>query len=167
VAFEIEAFVNRLRKNHTKLSKWAQKNDINAWRIYDRDMPEYSFAIDVYSDAAVFQYFDRRPQPKYFSAEDDEARARQEFIPALKAVAQFLAIPEKNVFLKRRRVREDGEQYEKVGVSSQTRVVTEHGIKFLVNLSDYLDTGLFLDHRKTRMLVRSLSEGKKVLNLYA
>jgi 23S rRNA G2069 N7-methylase RlmK/C1962 C5-methylase RlmI len=167
MVFVIEPFVNRLQKNYAKLAKWAQKNEIGAWRLYDRDMPEYPFAVDIYGDAAVFHYFDRRPQPKLFSPEADALRAREEYVPGLKAVAEFLKIPERNVFLKRRKIREDGEQYEKVGTVSQTRVISEHGLKFLVNLSDYLDTGLFLDHRKTRVLVRSLSEGKRVLNLFA
>ncbi len=162
-----EAFENRLRKNRQKLAKWAARNDLDAYRLYDRDMPEFAFAVDIYGDAVVLQYFDRRAQPKLFSPQADEAKAREEIAAGIAAVTAVLQVPRENVFLKRRKLREDGEQYEKVESKSVTRVMRENGSQFLVNLSDYLDTGLFLDHRITRSLVKQMSAGKRVLNLFA
>jgi 23S rRNA (cytosine1962-C5)-methyltransferase len=165
--FATEAFENRLRKNRAKLSKWVSKNDLQAYRVYDRDMPEFPYAVDLYADAAVLHYFDRRPQPKLYSPDADEKRAEEEIQSGVNALCKVFSLSANLVFVKRRRLREGGLQYEKLEAQKVTRVVREQGLRFLVNLSDYLDTGLFLDHRLTRSLVRGMSAGKRVLNLFA
>jgi 23S rRNA (cytosine1962-C5)-methyltransferase len=167
VNMSTEAFENRLRKNFAKFKKWAERNDLEAYRLYDRDMPEFAFAVDIYLDVVVLQYFDRRSQPKIYSLEADEVKAQAEISSGLEAVGRVLGVPQDKIFLKRRKKREDGSQYEKLHSRAVTRVVREQGLRFLVNVSDYLDTGLFLDHRVTRSLVRSMSSGKRVLNLFA
>lgn len=162
-----EPFANRLRKNLSKFKKWAQQSDLEAYRLYDRDMPEYAFAVDWYAGSVVLHYFDRRSQPKLYTAEHDEVRAKQEIDAALEAVEQVCAVSRDQIFLKRRKQRDDGEQYEKLQTKGATKIVREQGLQFHVNLSDYLDTGLFLDHRITRKMVREMSNEKRVLNLFA
>jgi 23S rRNA (cytosine1962-C5)-methyltransferase len=166
MAFDAVPFLNRIRKNQAHLAKWAQRNGVEAYRIYDRDMPEYPFAVDRYGDALVLHYFDRRPQPHLFSPEADEKRAREEIRGAESALCSHFELHPALLFVKRRRLRQEGDQYDRVSESKVTRTVEEHGLRFLVNLSDYLDTGLFLDYRKVRMLVRAMSSGKRVLNLF-
>ncbi len=164
---QTEAFENRLRKNITRLKKWAERNDLQVYRVYDRDMPEFAFSVDVYGDAVVLHYFDRRPQPQIYAPEADESKAQLEIAAGTDAVSRVLGVSPNRIFLKRRRQREVCAQYEKLQSRGVTRIVREQGLRFLVNLSDYLDTGLFLDHRVTRSLVRNMSLGKRVLNLFA
>ena len=159
-------FANRLEKNWRHLRKWARRTGVTAYRLYDRDIPEIPLAVDLYEeDGTARRYLHialyERP---YDKPEDAENR----WMDAMKqAAADVLETPEQCVYAKiRRRQRGEDAQYEKVGSTGGKIVIAEGGSKFLVNLADYLDTGIFLDHRPARLMVRSESAGKKVLNLF-
>lgn len=156
----MEAFANRLKKNFKQLAKWAKRNEITCYRIYDHDIPEYPFCVDIYEDCIhVSAYLSR-----YQSIEEQDDYVNE----AGGVIAEVLNIPGEKIFVKHRRVlarRE--EQYEKVAAAQHKMVVQENGLKFRVNLSDYLDTGLFLDHRPLRTRFLQEAKGKRVLNLFA
>ena len=158
----MEAFVNRVKKVHKHISKWAKRNDIMCYRIYDHDMPEYPFCVDRYGD---FLHVSEYASNHKFQHETDH----ELWIEAAKlALVEALNIPMGNIFVKqRKRFDRRTEQYEKVDTSHDKMVVNEGGLKFYVNLKDYLDTGLFLDHRPLRSVFRSEAKGKRVLNLFA
>lgn len=165
-------FANRLRKNLRKLGKWAGREGIACYRLYDADMPEYAAAIDIYQGAQCsdpswghkcWVHVQEYQAPK--EVEPAKAAARlQEILSAIPAV---LAVPREQVFLKVRRRQEGAAQYEKLAEEKMLHEVGEGGLRFLVNFSDYLDTGLFLDHRLTRALLRTLARGRHFLNLFA
>jgi 23S rRNA (cytosine1962-C5)-methyltransferase/23S rRNA (guanine2445-N2)-methyltransferase / 23S rRNA (guanine2069-N7)-methyltransferase len=151
----LEVIKNRIKKNYDKISKWAQKNQIEAYRIYDRDIPEYPFILDFYKDNLVV-YDKSNP----YIERDKEHFV--EFQQALKALWNE-KFP---LFIKLRKKQEGTDQYEKLDTKKVELVVNEGKAKFLVNLSDYLDTGLFLDHRPLRYNVSKKCAGKKLLNLF-
>lgn len=150
---------NRIRKNYRHIRKWAKRSETNCFRIYDRDIKEYPIAVDYYDGQFLIHYFTS-------TRENDEPPAKlvDEVIHILSAI--FNASPA-FIHWRTRKKREKIEQYEKVGKTKDFFVVYEYGVEFWVNLLDYLDTGLFLDHRETRRLIASLSKGKRVLNLFA
>ncbi len=153
-------FANRLKKNLKKLKPWLKKQDTNCYRIYDADLPEYNVAIDVYDDCLVVQEY---APPKTIDTE--KARRRlQEVLLYLPAVT---GVPAKQIMLKVREQKKGKQQYEKVNTTGNRKVVWENGAKLYVNLTDYLDTGLFLDHRITRQKVRQMAKGRDVLNLFS
>jgi 23S rRNA (guanine2445-N2)-methyltransferase / 23S rRNA (guanine2069-N7)-methyltransferase len=153
-------FENRLRKNLKHLRRWAAREDIHCYRLYDADIPEYAVAVDLYEDWAHVQ--------EYAPPGDiDPVRARRRLKEAVAAVPGVLGIPAAQVALKVRRPQRGADQYQKVGDQQRFLEVREGGLRFLVNLSDYLDTGLFLDHRQTRALIRDLAPGRRFLNLFA
>ena len=158
-------FGNRLRKNLRHLEAWAKRESVSCLRIYDADMPEYAFAVDLYrgveSDqrwACVQEYAAPREIP-----EQDVRRRRGE---ALAALGDVLNMPADNLHLRTRRRQARGEQYLKLDREAQFHVVDEYGLRFLVNFTDYLDTGLFLDHRLTRLRLRGLAHDRDFLNLF-
>ncbi len=150
-------FENRLRKNAKARFAWAKKENVTAFRLYDLDIPEWPFAVDWYEGYAHVMEYPRRSQLR---AGLSEARAE-----VVRSVSAVLELPASRVFTKTHE--RGGGQYERVAAASQLVVVHEHGLKFECNLSDYLDTGLFLDHRVTRARVRSEVAGKRFLNLFA
>ncbi|GGF57245.1 bifunctional 23S rRNA (guanine(2069)-N(7))-methyltransferase RlmK/23S rRNA (guanine(2445)-N(2))-methyltransferase RlmL [Alteromonas lipolytica] len=153
-------FANRLKKNLKKLKPWLKQQDTNCYRIYDADLPEYNVAIDVYDDCLVVQEY---APPKTIDAE--KARRRlQEVLLYLPAVT---GVPAKQIMLKVREQKKGKQQYEKINTAGNRKVVWENGAKLYVNLTDYLDTGLFLDHRTTRQKVRQMAKSKDVLNLFS
>jgi 23S rRNA (guanine2445-N2)-methyltransferase / 23S rRNA (guanine2069-N7)-methyltransferase len=154
-----EAFANRLRKNVTHLRKWAKREDVHCYRVYDADLVEYAVAVDVYEDAAHVQEY----APP---ATIDPARAEERLHDAVALVPEVLGIAAEKVHLKQRRRQRAGAQYEKLAATGKKQIVREGGLRFLVNLSDYLDTGLFLDHRRLRAMIRDLARGKSFLNLF-
>jgi 23S rRNA (cytosine1962-C5)-methyltransferase len=165
-AYQRELLFNRLSKKFRHLKKWARRTGTNAFRLYDRDIPEIPLVLDLYDDAVSGALY-KRP-----AEEGDEAESVDTWLKAMKtAAAKALEIPENRVFLKeRRRMRnrqEIGDQYDKINDKSFYRDVIEGELKFRVNLSDYLDTGLFLDGRKKRALIQLEAVGKRVLNLFA
>ena len=155
----IEDFANRLRKNVRHLRKWAKREDVHCWRAYDRDLHEYALAIDLYESLVHVQEYERPPKI-------DDATAQRRLDEALAVVPEVLDVAPADVFVKVRRRQKAHSQYEKLGESKDFREVREGGHRFLVNLSDYLDTGLFLDHRITRRMIGELAAGKSFLNLF-
>lgn len=153
-------FANRLNKNVKRLGKWLKNQNTNCYRIYDADLPEYNVAVDRYADWIVVQ--------EYAAPKDvPEHKAKRRLHEVLVSLSESLDIPSKNVVLKVRSQQKGKSQYEKVSQVQQTIEVYENGAKFKVNLTDYLDTGLFLDHRSTRQWVQQGVKNKDVLNLFA
>jgi len=155
-----DMFENRLKKNFKHLRKWARKNDISCYRVYDADIPQYSMAIDIYENWVHVQEY---AAPKTI----DSATAFHRINAAIPILASVLEIDPNHVVLKTRKIQSGAEQYEKQDDKKRSLVVHEHGLKFKVNLYDYLDTGLFLDHRNARKLIYKYSDGRSFLNLFA
>jgi len=153
--------VNRLKKNQKQLAKWVKKNDIDCYRLYDADMPEYSAAIDIYGDHVHVQEYQA---PK--SIDEDKAQKRFEEIKA--AVPVALGIDTNKISYKQRRRNRGMSQYEKLDDQGQhnSLTVSEGQGKFVINLWDYLDCGLFLDHRPVRQKIAEMARGKRFLNLF-
>lgn len=156
----MEAFANRLKKNYKHIAKWAKRNAISCYRVYDNDIPEFPFCVDIYEDCVhVSAYLNRYQNVE---AQDEQVTA------AGMLIVEVFDVPANKIFVKHRKVlarRE--EQYEKVAAERQRMEAHENGLKFWVNLSDYLDTGLFLDHRPLRSRFLDIAKGKNVLNLFA
>lgn len=152
-------FLNCLRNNYRHLRKWAKRTKTDCFRVYDRHLHHYPFAIDFYGGRFLIHYFSP-------SREDDEPSPimKSEIVTSLK---KLFAANDEDIYWRTRIRREKYEQYEKVGEHKDFFTVYEYGVPFLVNLTDYLDTGLFLDHRETRHYVASIAKGKSLLNLFA
>ncbi|OHX16144.1 oxidoreductase [Chromobacterium amazonense] len=157
---DVSAFANRLAKNYKHYAKWARRQGLDAWRVYDKDVPQFPFAVDIYGGKVHLQEYDTG-----WEMGDDEYRAWIDGVAA--AIEQVTGIPAAAVTLKNRRRQKGVSQYEKVGREGDDFVVEEFGQRFIVNLDRYLDTGLFLDHRNTRKRVREEAAGKRFLNLFA
>lgn len=157
---DIGAFVNRLGKNIKHLRKWAQRQGLEAWRMYDRDIPQYPFAIDIYADHVHLQEYDTGWLMHQSEYEDW-------LTEVIDAVVFVTGLPREHIHLKRRQRQKGKEQYEKTGADGTDFVIYEYGRAFWVNLDKYLDTGLFLDHRHTRQKIGSMAAGKRFLNLFA
>jgi 23S rRNA (guanine2445-N2)-methyltransferase / 23S rRNA (guanine2069-N7)-methyltransferase len=142
-----EMFANRIRKNLKRVGKWARKNGITCYRLYDADMPEYAVAIDLYDNWAHVQEY-QAPA----GVEPENARRRLNQIMAV--LPDVMKIQPEHIVLKVRKRTRGTEQYQRLGSSGRFFEVQENGLGFLVNLLDYLDTGLFLDHRITRQRIR-------------
>jgi 23S rRNA (guanine2445-N2)-methyltransferase / 23S rRNA (guanine2069-N7)-methyltransferase len=156
---QAEMFRNRLLKRAHHLRRWPARG-ITCYRLYDRDIPEVPLAVDVYEGHLHIAEYER--------PDDRTAAQHADWLDLMaRSAAKALDIPAANVFLKRRQRQRGLDQYEKFSDEGRTAIVTEAGLKFRVNLSDYLDTGLFLDHRITRSLVRGESAGLRMLNLFA
>lgn len=157
---DITPFANRLGKNIKHLMKWAKRNHIEAWRIYDRDIPQFPFAIDVYGDHIHLQEYDTGwlMQPEEYE---------QWLNDVLEAIGFVTGFEPDHIHLKRRERQKGTQQYEKTGKQGEDFIVTENGRRFWVNLDKYLDTGLFLDHRNTRRKVGDTAAGKRFLNLFS
>lgn len=153
-------FGNRLRKNLRHLGKWARREGVTCYRVYDGDLPEYALAVDLYEGWAHVQEY---AAPATVNADVAQARLAD----AMSAIPDALGMPADRVVLKVRRRQKGPAQYERQAATGQFREVGEGGLRFLVNLADYLDTGLFLDHRPTRALIRGLVRGGRFLNLFA
>lgn len=150
---------NRIRKNYRHVRKWAKRSQTNCFRIYDREISKYPFAIDFYDGRFCVQYF---------------SRTRMTIEPSLELVEEtntvlgkLFGVKPDCIYWRTRSKHKETRQYEKIAASEVFFNVVEYGVKFKVNLLDYLDTGLFLDHRETRKLVASLSKDKRILNLFA
>lgn len=156
---EAKMLANRLRKNRRRFEEMARRNALSSYRIYDGDIPEVPLYIDRYGEKIHLSFLHRR------SRDDDEEEAFQDGMVA--AVQRALKVKDEELYIKTRRRQRGGGQYEKFGTKGRDFQVQEGGLKFLVNLSEYLDTGLFLDHRITRERVRAEAKGAHVLNLFA
>jgi 23S rRNA (guanine2069-N7)-methyltransferase / 23S rRNA (guanine2445-N2)-methyltransferase len=159
-------FGNRLAKNIKQLKGWAEREGVSCYRLYDADMPEYSFAIDRYTEfdgANTWLYVQEYAAPKTIEPEAVQRRRGE----ALAALPGVTGIPIERIHLRQRRRTSRGEQYEKLADSADFKLVAEGGLRFWVNFTDYLDTGLFLDHRVTRERLRAAASGRRFLNLFA
>jgi len=154
-----QMFANRLQKNLKQLGKWARREGIECYRLYDADMPEYALAIDLYRDWVHVQEY---AAPK--SIDPDKAQAR--LLDALAAIPQALGVAQNRVVIKRRERQAGTKQYQRQASQGQFMEVSEGGVRLLVNLTDYLDTGLFLDHRPLRLRIQREAAGKRFLNLF-
>jgi len=157
-----QMFANRLRKNLKRLAPWAETEHIDCFRLYDADMPEYAFAIDLYGPEPRDVYLQEYSPPKTVDQESARERRRE----VLAAVPEVLGVPLTQVHSRVRRPQKGSVQYEKRSLGATRRIVEEGGLKFWVNLRDYLDTGLFLDHRITRRLLRGWAKDTDFLNLF-
>lgn len=156
---QAQMLVNRLKKNLKKRKPWAEKNRLEAWRLYDADMPEYAVAIDLYGDHALVQEY---APPK--SIDPQKAAARLKDVMAV--VPHVLGIPRKRIALKQRMRQKGKAQYVKLSEQRKEFPVVENGVRLLVNLEDYLDTGVFLDHRPTRFYIQQHARNLRFLNLF-
>jgi len=158
---KLEMFKNRLTKVYRHVRKQARRRGIQCFRVYDHDLPEFPFCIEFYGDKLYVAEYKRRHGMTEEEHDDWVEKS-------LQVAAEVLSVNKENIFLKLRQ-RKPGRlgQYQKYDEVQHEFVVEEHELKFFINLSDYLDTGLFLDHRITRQMVREQSAGKKVLNLFA
>jgi 23S rRNA (cytosine1962-C5)-methyltransferase len=155
-----DMLANRVKKRHQHLRKWAKREGVEAFRIYDKDIPEVPLQIDIY-----WKYLHIAELLK-FQDKDEEQQELWTVYMAERA-ARALGIPEENVFIKNRRQQKGRNQYEKFARENFTTIIKEGGLEFEINLSDYLDTGLFLDHRVTRSFVRDIAAGSRMLNLFS
>ena len=153
-------FANRIKKNFKQLQKWAKKEGIDSYRLYDADLPDYNVAIDKYLDhVVVYEYA--------APAEIPESVSKRRLTDVLIALPHAIGIDPNNIVLKTRERKKGISQYEKMQANKLELITTEYGAKFKLNLKEYLDTGLFLDHRLTRKMVGEKSKGRSVCNLFA
>ena len=166
-----EAVANRIRKNVRHLRKRLQRENVQCWRAYDADIPEYSAAIDVYhgvpehapeSAPITALHIQEYAPPK----DIPEATARTRLAELVRAAGEALQVPREHIALKTRYKAKGGGKYGRMDERGEFLIVEEGGLKFRVNLHDYLDTGLFLDHRPVRAHLRTLARGKRFLNLF-
>ncbi len=153
-------FENRLLKVYKHKCKHAKRLNVSCWRVYDHDLPEFPFCIELYDDKVYLAEYLRK-----HGMTDEKHEAWLE--ECIVVVCKILGTANENVFIKqRKRMHHRNQQYEKLDAVKDFFTVEENGLKFLVNLTDYLDTGLFLDHRTTRQIFKQESENKRVLNLF-
>ncbi len=157
-----EMFANRLRKDLQHFGRWARRQEISCYRLYDADLHEYNLAVDVYESDKRYVHVQEYEAPDTI----DPDKARQRLQHALGVIPLVLEIPREQMFFKVRRRQKGGGQYEKLDETGAFHEVREGPCRFLVNFTDYLDTGLFLDHRATRALLGELAKGKRFLNLF-
>lgn len=154
----MDMIFNRLQKNYKRLKKWANRLELEAYRLYDRDIPEYPYIVDLYGDQIVI--FERIHWDIDAGKEDHKEHI-------LEAVEKLFSVDRKQIIYKERQRQSGSEQYTKRSRTNKRMEVREHQAKFLVNLHDYLDTGLFLDHRPLRQIIFKEAAAKKVLNLFS
>jgi 23S rRNA (guanine2445-N2)-methyltransferase / 23S rRNA (guanine2069-N7)-methyltransferase len=184
-----EMFANRLRKNLKHLGKWARKNGVSCYRLYDADLPEYAVAVDIYRGIrSPLLAGEERSEGGRLGAREgsmdneqtwlhvqeyeapssiDPAKAEARLLEALSVLPETLEIPPENLYYKVRRKQKGADQYEKRAEAGHFHRVEEGGCRLWVNFEDYLDTGLFLDHRPTRLMIQDMAKDKQFLNLFA
>jgi 23S rRNA (guanine2445-N2)-methyltransferase / 23S rRNA (guanine2069-N7)-methyltransferase len=158
-AIYAEAFANRLSKNIKRLEKWAKRENVECYRLYDADLPEYNVAIDRYGEYLIIQEY-RAPK------EIDAQKVRRRFLDIVSTVRYMLDLSDDKLVIKVRERQRGRQQYEKLDSKKQSLIVHEGQAKLRVNLQDYLDTGLFLDHRPTRLRIAKMAKDKDFLNLF-
>ncbi len=158
---KLQMFQNRLLKVYKHRSKLARRQNISCYRVYDHDLPEFPFSIELYGDKVYVAEYLRR-----HGMEEEEHDAWLQ--DCFGIISSVLALSTDAIFIRERRrmSHRSDQQYEKIGLQKEYFAVEENGLRFLVNLTDYLDTGLFLDHRITRQMVREEAKNKRVLNLF-
>lgn len=157
-----EMFMSRLKKNKRMLKAFLKREGVTSYRIYDADMPEYSAAIDIYEETWV--HLQEYAPPDTIDPEDAQRRLRE----MVDGVQRFTGIDYERIFIKQRRRQRGISQYRKQkGAGEATSIMHEHGLKFYVNFTDYIDTGIFLDHREVRKRIMEDCKDKRFLNLFA
>ena len=153
-------FENRLTKVFRHLRKTARRQEITCYRVYDDDIPEFPFSIEIYEQCVYVAEYQRR----HGMTEEEHEEWLESCVDV---ISRILELPSENIFIKQRQRKQNRQaQYEKLSFEKHEMTVHEAGLNFKVNLSDYLDTGLFLDHRITRGFVREEAKDKQVLNLF-
>jgi 23S rRNA (cytosine1962-C5)-methyltransferase len=157
---KLQMFRNRLLKMFRHISKLAKRQGITCYRVYDHDLPEFPFCIELYEDKVYLAEYQRR----HGMSEEEHEAWLESCVPVISGI---LDVPDDKIYFRQRR-RKAGrqDQYEKLAGEQEFFEVKEAGLSFRVNLTDYLDTGLFLDHRITRGMVREEAAGRRVLNLF-
>jgi 23S rRNA (guanine2445-N2)-methyltransferase / 23S rRNA (guanine2069-N7)-methyltransferase len=155
-----EMFANRIKKNKKKWGKWARRNGVECYRLYDADIPEYNVAVDQYPSKAVVHIFQKERD-----ADDDAAKQRVQDV--LMTLPEALGINPVDLVVKVRRKHDEGDQYARISQQDAEMLVSEGDLRFVVNLEDRIDTGLFLDHRVVRAYAAEICKGKRMLNLFA
>lgn len=155
-----EQFASRLLKMAKHHGKWARRQNITCFRVYDADLPSHPLVIDRYGDWVHLAEYKR-------DVDMDEREYRTWRFVIRETISEVMEVPNERIIFKERAQQKGDSQYEKRAATGKEIQVEEGGLTFLVNLEDYLDTGLFLDHRQTRELVRELAQGKRFLNLFA
>ncbi|WP_367608009.1 bifunctional 23S rRNA (guanine(2069)-N(7))-methyltransferase RlmK/23S rRNA (guanine(2445)-N(2))-methyltransferase RlmL [Legionella sp. W05-934-2] len=154
-----QMFYNRLKKNAQHLKKWAGRQAIDCYRVYDADLPDYAFAIDCYGDCVVVQEYAPPVTVPIHKAE-------QRSLEAMQVIPLVLDVPPGHIFVKQRRQQKGKQQYDKLSDKGKEVIVHEGDIQVKVNLTDYLDTGLFLDHRPMRKRLAKVAANKRLLNCF-
>ncbi|WP_440616201.1 bifunctional 23S rRNA (guanine(2069)-N(7))-methyltransferase RlmK/23S rRNA (guanine(2445)-N(2))-methyltransferase RlmL [Cysteiniphilum sp. 6C5] len=154
------AFKNRLLKNYQQIQKWAQQQGLECYRIYDADLPEYAVAVDLYNTHVHVQEYQ-------IGKTVDEKLAQKRLLQAVYHIAEVLGVRYEQIHLKTRQRQKGDSQYQRQAMTDKFHVVKEYDALFYVNFDDYLDTGLFLDHRKMRQIVAKAAKGKTLLNLFS
>ncbi len=168
---QLEFFRNRVAKNENKLRRWAKREAVTVYRLYDRDIPEVPLALDWYREtdwyetgrqggALCLTLYDR-------PYEKDEAAEAEWIVAMAGAAGEILEVAPESIFARTKKHKSGSPQYKGLGTANPERIIKEGGLSFIINLSDYLDTGLFLDHRPLRARVHAEAKGKRVLNLFA
>lgn len=156
---QAEYFKNRLLKNQKRLSNWVKKENVEAYRLYDADLPEFAVAVDKYGDWLHVQEY---APPKSVAPE----KANQRLLNAIDVLSETLNVPIEKIVVKRREKQKGKKQYEKHQQTRDSFWVTENTVRLKVNLKAYLDTGLFLDHRPMRFWLQQRSSKRSLLNLF-
>ncbi len=157
-----QSFANRLRKNLRNLEPWTRREQVSCYRLYDADLPEYNVAVDLYAGERLFVNLQEYEAPKNVDSDSADRRFRE----VVAAIPEILGIPQEQLFSKVRKRQRGTDQYNRLAVAGQFYEVKEGPCRFLANFTDHLDTGLFLDHRPIRELIRTLAAGKTFLNLF-
>lgn len=157
---KLQMFRNRLTKDIRHVGKLARRQEVSCYRIYDHDLPEFPFCIERYEDKLYLAEYQRR----HGMTEDEHNSWLESCIPT---ISEILETPDERIYYRERR-RKGGrqDQYEKLASEQEFFIAKESGLSFRINLTDYLDTGLFLDHRITRGMVREEAKDRKMLNLF-
>ena len=158
-----QMLINRLKKNKRILGRWARRGGISCYRIYDADLPEYALAVDLYEGNEQWAHVQEYQAPSTV----DERRAKERLEEALAVLPEALEVDPERIYFKVRQRQRGRAQYEKFDTSGVFNLVSEGTGKLLVNFTDYLDTGLFLDHRLTRFMIGQQARGKRFLNLFS
>lgn len=154
------AFVNRVIKRKKHLMKWAKRSNVSCLRIYDADLPDYNVAVDLYENSSIM--VQEYAPPKEIDPETAENRVKN----IMKVLPEIFELDRSHVYLKTRRKQKGKAQYSRVAQEGKREVINEGSCRFWVNFTDYLDTGIFLDHRIVRTMVENLSKNQKFLNLF-
>ncbi|MDX1912452.1 MAG: class I SAM-dependent methyltransferase [Saprospiraceae bacterium] len=153
-------FKNRLAKNFRHFGKWARRQGISCFRVYDNDIPGTPLAVDVYEEIVHIAEYERN----HGMEPDEHAEWLSECVAA---ASEVLGVHPERIFVKYRQRQKGLRQYERFARTGAEFIVHENGLNFVIRPADYLDVGLFLDHRNTRQMVRSEAAGKRMLNLFA